>query len=277
MIRPDLHMHSTFSDGVLSPKDVVEKAASMGVTVMAITDHDTLEGVDSLRGEETPIPVLPGVELSLRDMPSLHLLGYGFAPANALREKVAQLAHKRVQRAEAMVTLLEDLGMPLDWAQITQGYQGTVGRAHIARAMMRKAYVSTMTEAFDKYLGEGKPAYVAGERLSMGEALPLMRQSGFVPVLAHPALLNLDELSLRPLLCAWKEQGLMGVEVYHPAQMHRCAQFDSMARSLGLLVTGGSDFHKCGDHHGSPGAVCGKWPCAQQDVAALIAAMNEKY
>lgn len=269
-------MHSTFSDGVLTPPQLVEKAAATGVTIMAITDHDTFAGVDTLQGVQTPIPVIPGVELSLRDMHGLHLLGYGESQAEELRDTVADLARKRVQRAEEMVQRLARLGMPLDWQAMTRGYSGTVGRAHVARAMLAQGYVSSMREAFDRYIGEGKPAYVEGQRLSMAEALPLMRRCGFVPVLAHPAQLNKDEHTLRTLLVHWQSQGLMGVEAYHPCQAGVEARFDHMARSLGLMVTGGSDYHKDGDNHGAPGSTAAAWLHAQQDVERLMEAMGQK-
>lgn len=268
-------MHSTFSDGVLTPPQLVEKAFSMGVTIMAVTDHDTFAGIDSLQGVNTPIPVIPGVELSLRDMHGLHLLGYGYAPARELRSTVARLADQRVHRAQSMVQRLADLGLPLDWAAMTAGYSGTVGRAHIARAMLQKGYVSTMQEAFERYIGEGKPAYVEGERLSMAEALPLMRRSGFVPVLAHPAQLNKDEMTLRTLLHHWKNQGLMGVEAYHPSQRGCTQQYDRLARSMGFLVTGGSDYHKDGDNHGQPGSVADAWLQAGDDLERLLAAIEK--
>lgn len=268
-------MHSTFSDGVLSPLQLVEQAAALGVTAMAITDHDTFDGIDSLRGVDTPIPVLPGVELSLRDMKGLHLLGYGRSEAPALRQTVRNLACKRVRRAQAIVQRLAELGMPIDWDSMTAGYSGTVGRAHIGRAMIAGGYVQSMQEAIDRYIGEGKPAYVAGERLSMAEALPLMRRSGFVPVLAHPALLGKDDLTLRTLLESWQAQGLLGVEVYHPSLLGRTSRLERMARSMGLLVTGGSDFHKEGDSHGTPGCICAEWICAEQDFERLMEAVEQ--
>lgn len=269
-------MHSTFSDGVLTPSRLVEKAVSMGVTMMAITDHDTFDGVDSLQGHATPIPVIPGVELSLRDMHGLHLLGYGFTAAQELRDTVADLARKRLNRAEIMVQRLAEMGMPLDWEAMTDGYSGTVGRAHVARALVAQGYVQSMEEAFTHYIGEGKPAYVAGERLSMAEALPLMRRCGFVPVLAHPAQLGKDELTLRTLLKHWQELGLMGVEAYHPCQRGHEARYDRLARSMGLLVTGGSDYHKDGDSHGMPGSIAGPWQTARQDVERLLAAIEKE-
>lgn len=267
-------MHSTFSDGVLSPSLLVEKAVSMGVTVMAVTDHDTFEGCDNLLGMNTPIPVIPGVELSLRDMPGLHLLGYGLTAAPMLRGRVAELARMRVGRAEAMVRRLRDMGISLDWARMTAACRGTVGRAHVARALVAEGHVATMQEAFERYLGEGKPAYVPGERMSMAEALPLLRGEGFVPVLAHPALLNKDDMTLRQLLEAWADRGLMGVEVYHPSLTCREAALERMARSMGLLVTGGSDYHQDGDSHGQMGATAEGWLHAAEDMAALWNALR---
>ncbi|MBQ7865258.1 MAG: PHP domain-containing protein [Clostridia bacterium] len=276
MMRPDLHMHSTYSDGVLAPALLVERAASTGVTAMAITDHDTFEGVDTLQGVSTAIPVIPGVELSLKDMHGLHLLGYGLTAAPELRRTVADLAAKRLTRAQTMVSRLASMGMPLNWHAMTAGYSGTLGRAHIARALLEQGYVLSLQEAFDKYLGEGKPAYAAGERLSMAEALPLMRRSGFVPVLAHPALLGKDDLTLRTLIAHWQSQGLMGVEVYHPTLLGRTAALEHMVRSMGLLVTGGSDFHKDGDGHGAPGCICQEWAEAPQDMARLMDALQKE-
>ena len=268
-------MHSTFSDGVLSPPLLVEKAVSMGVTVMAVTDHDTFEGCDILQGMNTSIPVIPGVELSLRDMPGLHLLGYGLTAAPTLRGRVAELAQMRVGRAEAMVRRLRDMGISLDWARMTAACRGTVGRAHVARALVAEGHVATMQEAFERYLGEGKPAYVPGERMSMAEALPLLRGEGFVPVLAHPALLNKDDMTLRQLLEAWANRGLMGVEVYHPSLTGREAALERMTRSMGLLVTGGSDYHQDGDSHGQMGATAEGWLHAAEDMAALWNALRE--
>lgn len=269
-------MHSTYSDGVMTPELLVERAASLGVTAMAITDHDTFAGVDALRGKTTPIPVIPGVELSLKDMHGLHLLGYGLTEAQELRCTVAELSRKRLTRAQTMVSRLADMGMPLDWNAMTAGYSGTLGRAHVARALLDQGYVDTVQEAFEKYLGEGRPAYVAGERLSMAEALPLMRRCGFVPVLAHPALLGKDDLTLRTLIGHWQARGLMGVEVYHPTLLGRTAGLERMVRNMGLLVTGGSDFHKEGDSHGVPGCICAEWTEAQRDMERLMDVLNKE-
>lgn len=274
--RPDLHTHSTASDGVLSPMELARAAAESGVTVLALTDHDTFAGVDSLRGRDTPIPVIPGVELSLRDMNGLHLLGYGTAAAPELRRVVGELAEKRLTRARRMIGKLKDLGMPIDYEDMVSRCGGTVGRLHIARAMVAAGYAATIQETFERWIGTDGPAYVAGERLSMAEALPLMRRSGFVPVLAHPAELEKDDLTLRALLKRWQEQGLMGVEVYHPSARGRgFAALDASVRRMGLLVTGGSDFHAAGDKHGLLGSMAEAWLRRDEDMAALTAAMAE--
>ena len=274
MTKPDLHAHSTGSDGTLSPVELVRAAAQAGVTTLAITDHDTFAGIDSLQGELTPIEVIPGVELSLADMHGLHLLGYGQSPATELRQAVADLADKRLTRARRMTEKLIELGMPLDCDALMNG--GSVGRLHIARAMMDAGYVATIQEAFERWIGHDGPAYVAGERLTMAQALPLMRRNGFVPVLAHPAELSKDDLTLRALLESWRKQGLQGVEVYHPSQRGRgFVALDAMVRRMGLLVTGGSDFHTpTGDKHGVLGSMADAWFRREEDLAALKAAIT---
>lgn len=279
IMRADLHVHTTFSDGTLTPQQLLQAAADRGLEVLAITDHDTLDGADALAGDTGPVRIIPGVELSLSNMQGLHLLGYGAgAHAAPLRARLAALAQARIERAREMIRRLHGLGYPLEEEIIEQ--QGTVGRAHLARAMVAHGWVGTMAEAFDRFLAEGAPAYVPGERLTMAEALTLLRACGVAPVLAHPALLPVDELALPPLLRAWQEQGLVGVEVYHPAQAGRgFAQLERMVRRMGLLVTGGSDFHaEREDRHGQLGGLQTQWGTAAQDVQALLAwlsAQNE--
>ena len=272
-MKPDLHTHSTASDGVLAPEALVRAAMAAGVTTVALTDHDTFDGVDRL--ENAPIPVIRGIELSINDMHGLHLLGYGVTAAPELRQRVAELAAKRRDRARRITERLAELGMPVDYDALLATCGGTVGRMHIARAMVAAGYAATPQEVFERWLGNDGPAYVAGERLSMAEALPLMRRNGFVPVLAHPAELNKDDITLRALVAAWQEQGLMGVEVYHPSQRGRgFAALDAMVRRMGLLVTGGSDFHAEGDKHGALGCMADAWTRREEDLAALTAAMG---
>lgn len=277
-MKADLHVHTTFSDGTLTPQQLLRAAAERGLEVLAITDHDTLAGVDELAGASGSVRMIPGVELSLNNMRGLHLLGYGAGVRAApLRARLAELAQARKERARQMLQRLRSLGYPLEDELIEQ--QGTVGRAHLARAMVAHGWVGTTAEAFDRFLAEGAPAYVPGERLSMAEALTLLRTCGVAPVLAHPALLPVDELALPPLLRAWQTQGLAGVEVYHPAQAGRgFARLERMVRRMGLLVTGGSDFHtERGDRHGQLGAMHASWGTAAQDVQALLAWLSAQH
>ena len=274
-MKPDLHMHTTASDGVLSPQELVEFAVSRGVELMAVTDHDTFDGADALRGVETPIPVITGVELSMADMNGLHLLGYGRTDAPELRATVRMLAEKRLTRAARMVEKLNEMGVPLDYDELCANCAGSVGRPHIARAMVAKGYVRSMEQAFDKYIGDDCPAYVPNERLTMAEALPMLLRNGFVPVLAHPAELGKDTMTTRMLIETWQKQGLMGVEVYHPSQQKRgYSWLDAFVRQLGLLVTGGSDYHCDDQRHGQPGCTAIHWHKAGEDVAALLAAIE---
>lgn len=277
-MKIDLHMHSTASDGVLTPLQLAHRAAQEGVRVMAITDHDSLDGAVSLMGQPLPLRLLPGVELSLRDRKGLHLLGYGLRQDTPLHSRLRWLAQARVDRARKMAALLEQAGMPIDIEGLMATCAGSVGRPHLAREMVKLGYVADVQEAFARYLKEGCPCYVAGDRLSMDEALPLMRESGFIPVLAHPYELDVDDMTLRALVRSWQSKGLMGMEVYHPsARSHGFATLDKLARSMGLLVTGGSDFHQEDDRkHGVPGCTSPDWRQAEDDLAALEKAMNQR-
>ena len=273
----DLHLHTRASDGVLTPMTLAKKAASMGISIMAITDHDTFDGVAELHGKALPLRVLQGVELSLSDRKNMHLLGYGLREETLLHDAVKQLAVARVDRAKKMLALLRKNGMPLEEDALFAQCGSTVGRPHIARMLVEREYVHSVTEAFQRYLGDGCRCYVAGERLCLKEALTLMRRSGFVPVMAHPRLMGLGDAALNMLLPVWRDQGLLGVEVYHPsAESKGYAPLDHMARRNGLLVTGGSDFHEEGDGHGLPGCTNGAWANAQTDFTQLETTMQQE-
>lgn len=276
--RPDLHTHSTSSDGIFSPLQLVERAAQEGITLLSVTDHDSLGAYDTLCSRSLPLPVLPGLELSLRDMHGLHLLGYGTAPAPELHAVTAQLADLRRSRAKRFTIRLTELGMPLDYDELAAHCAGSIGRPHIARAMLAAGYVSSFEEAFSRWLGKGRPAYISGDKLSMDEALPLLVRNGFIPVLAHPAELEKDDPTLLQLLKAWQSKGLRGVEVYHPSQLRRgFAPMDAMARRMGLLVTGGSDFHCEGDRHGTLGCTSDAWQRRDEDIQLLLEAVDDAH
>ena len=151
-MKPDLHTHTTASDGLLTPAELVALADKHRVTLLAVTDHDTFDGAAQLLGKPTPMPILQGVELSLRDMPGLHLLGYGRGTDTPLHRKVRALSQMRLGRARQMVEKLNALGYPLDYDEIAREAKGSVGRPHIARAMVSCGYVADTREAFDRFL-----------------------------------------------------------------------------------------------------------------------------
>ncbi len=283
-MKADLHTHTTSSDGLYSPEELVALAAHHRITLLAITDHDTFDGAVQIiaakknaakkNAAKPPMQMLMGVELSLRDMHGLHLLGYGRNMDTPLHRKVKELAEMRVSRAEQMVQKLASLGYPLSMERISAEAHGSIGRPHIARAMVEAGYAADVAEAFDRFIGDGGPAYVGGERLSMAEALPLMHESGFVPVIAHPMELEKPDAAIRYLLGQWQEQGLMGVEVYHPSAGRNMAQLDRMARRMGFLITGGSDFHGDSGRHGMLGCTAAMWTNAEKDVERLMEAMK---
>lgn len=275
MSKPDLHTHSTSSDGVLSPLQLVERAAREGVTLLSITDHDTLRSYDELAHQSLPLSLLPGIELSLRDMHGLHLLGYGLAPASGLRATLAQLEELRRNRAHRLIHRLAELGMPLDEEALLQQCSGSIGRPHIARAMLAAGYITDFDEAFSRWIGEGCPAYISGDKLSMDEALPLLESNGMLPVLAHPAELEKEDTVLFQLLKVWQAKGLRGVEVYHPSQLRRgYAPLDSMVRRMGFLVTGGSDFHCDNERQDSLGSTAAAWKRHDEDIEELFHAIS---
>ena len=283
MIRPDLHLHTNCSDGVMSPELLMHECCKSGITLMAVTDHDTMSGSDALCEGNPPIPVIPAVELSMAEMPGLHLLGYGLARGQKFRDKIQELAALRDQRAQLMLQRLKEMGMPISYRDLLAkrhlegGPDSTIGRPHIARALVRAGYCRNMQEAFAKYIGNGKPAYVPSERMHIEEAISLMNACGFLPVLAHPRELHLEDHLLESLLDMYCMYGLKGLEVYHPsARAKGYEPLVRMARRRGLLVTGGSDFHQENDSkHGRIGSTVEVWETREEDIPAFLEALQK--
>lgn len=271
MIRPDFHLHTTASDGIYAPAQVMRLARQAGVTMAAVTDHDTLDGLDQAAqaAQELHIAFLPGVEISTEGDAEVHILGYGVDPQNLhLRAFFEQQGQERIERARKMGQKLAALGYPVDTEEILRSAGSSVGRPHLARALVAAGAVSSVQEAFERFLGSRCPAYVPRERLAASEAISLLRKEGAVPVLAHPALIPWPVERLLPLLKAWQDAGLMGMEVYHPANRSAYASWERLARERSMLVTGGSDFHD-GTSHGILGETIQEWPSAQEDGQAL--------
>jgi len=251
-MRIDLHVHTNASDGLFAPAEVVRKAREAGLSALGIADHDTVNGVEEAlqaAGEEW-IEVVPAVEINAyHGAFEYHILGYFLDHRDErLGRALAELREARIVRMRRIVEKLGALGMEVDPEEIfAAAGGGSVGRPHIARVMLQRRYVSSMREAFDRFIGEGKPAYAPRSKLAPGEAIALIREASGVAVLAHPGLWGGDELI--PQLAAW---GIAGIEVYTPdhtgAQRERYRGF---ARDLGLIQTGGSDYHGWKDNSGN--------------------------
>ncbi|MBD2327597.1 PHP domain-containing protein [Alkalinema sp. FACHB-956] len=238
----ELHCHTTFSDGTLTPTELVNAAIAAGVRALAITDHDTMAGWDEARQAATgqDLEIVPGLELStVHNGKSLHVLG--FYPDRAqLEDPLQDRLSGRKRRAAAMRDKLAALGYPVELPELGPGM--APGRPHLAAAMVRAGYVPDSQTAFDKFLGDGKPAYVEYERFEAVEGIRLLRSCGSVPVWAHPYLFRggTVETVLPDLVAA----GLMGLEVYHPYHSpYQVDKLEQLCEAFGLIKTGGSDYH----------------------------------
>jgi len=246
----DLHTHSLRSDGALSPADLVKRAAARGVTIQALSDHDTLAGIGEAEatGRDLGVRIIPATELNTEsEWGDAHVLGYFIDPADgALEDRLRWLRSNRGRRIELMVEKLNALDYAVDLARVLEIAQGgALGRPHLAQALFEKGYVKSYDEAFDTLIAKDSPAYVARVGLTPLEAVTLVRTHGGVPSLAHPGtVIGLDELLPR-LVAA----GLAGIEAYYgehsPRMTARCLD---RARELDLVPTGGSDFHGRGEH-----------------------------
>ncbi len=244
MRSADLHTHTICSDGSFTPEELVNEAVNRDLAAISINDHDTVAGILPAvkSGKELGIEVIPGIELTSEyEGIEIHILGYFIDPENpALTEKLASLREYRVSRIYKIAEKLNGLGVrlkPEDVFDLSVG--GTVGRLHIAMAMVKRRLVGSLAEAFQRYIGDRGPAYVSGFRLPPQEAIALIRGSGGIAVLAHPYLLQRDDLI--PLFIA---NGIRGIEAYYPEHSQGQVNFYlDLAQKNGLLVTGGSDFH----------------------------------
>lgn len=245
MAYADLHVHSSGSDGLFPPAEVVALAASKGFSALSISDHDTVAGLPEgfAAAAKQGIELLAGVELSTDlDRVEVHILGYCFDYENeVLLSSLERFCAERVWRVEQMLLLLRGLGICLDRSSIDAAAAfGSVGRLHVARALHRQGLVSHVREAFTRYIGRGKPAYVPRDHISPAEACQLIRQAGGVPVLAHPSLLETQ--SLIPKLV---KEGIEGIEAFYSKVTPDVAKhYCRVAKKYGLLVTGGSDCHQ---------------------------------
>jgi predicted metal-dependent phosphoesterase TrpH len=239
----DLHTHSTASDGSVAPSDVITAARRAGLTAIALTDHDTVAGIPDARAaaEEHGIEVVAGVELSaVAHGQEIHILGLHLASLDTLEPALLDFRAARHVRADAMVQALSAIGIPLTLdAVLAQANGAAVGRPHVARALIAGGWVRDLHDAFDRYIGAGRPAYVPKPRLAVDEAVALVHAAGGIAVWAHPGRDGiLDRIR------SFVAQGLDGVEVRHPGHSAEdIARLGAIADALGLVPSGGSDWH----------------------------------
>ncbi len=239
----DLQVHSTASDGALSPTLVVEAAHAAKLHAIALTDHDTVDGLDEAfdAGARLGVRIVPGVELSTHfDDEELHLLGLHITGHASMREALATLQNGRVERAEKIVAVLNKYGVPVTMeAVLAEAADGAVGRPHVARAMVAGGWVRDFRDAFDRWLGWGKPAYMAKAKFDVADGIAMVHRAGGLAVWAHPG-----ELATPARVARLSEVGLDGVEVLHPSHPPYLVQrlVDTVEKA-GLLPSGGSDWH----------------------------------
>ena len=274
--RGDFHCHSTASDGVLSPADLVKLAYEQGVRVMALTDHDSTEGLAEARAAIEPdFTLIPGVELGT-DIPGaeVHMLGLFLDPDQPeLQEILKKLRDGRLGRGEGIVKKLEEMGNKISWEQVQRiAGDASVGRPHIAQALLDNGEVATIKEAFDKYIARNGPAYVERDKMTPVEAVETIVRMGGIPCIAHPRdLENIDGM-----LAELKAAGMVAMEVYYkdyaPDEVERLRQ---LAEKHGLLALGGSDYHGLhGLNEPFPGGQ--HTPVPEASIEALLRLGNDR-
>ncbi len=240
----DLHIHTDFSDGTMSPEQVVKEASRLNLRTIAITDHDTVDAIEiaQIVGNMEGVDIIPAIELSSNyNSVDIHLLGYFIDIKNsALLEKLAELRSERVERIKKITKKLKALGVKIEHQEVFDvSKDGSPGRMHIADVLCRKGYCSGIRESFQKYLSDNGPAYVPKEAITLKDAIELIISSDGVPVLAHPGVTKRDTLIPKMV-----EYGLQGIEVYYPThQPDAVKRYMRIAKKHGLVVAGGSDCH----------------------------------
>jgi len=247
MLKFDLHLHTVFSDGTASAEEAVVVAAFAGAKVIAITDHDTVNGVEKARteGSKRGVVVIAGTELSAEADFELHLLGYDLDPRDTgFAEFLRRQEKNRAEREGEMILRLRELGMIITADELHENPESLSGRTHIARILVQKRYVPSIKAAFDRLLSIGRPAYVPRRREPPEECIRVIREAGGMAVWAHPGLTGLRGEAFRGWLDRLTEAGLGGLEAFYPSHsMQEAMEFDWLARQRNLLSTYGSDWH----------------------------------
>lgn len=271
--KADLHVHTSASDGVFSPPEVVKMAVDSGLLYLSITDHDTTDGIAQAleTASLAKICLIPGVEISTDSQAGLaHVLGYFIDYKNEeLVTTLKSMRHSRQLRARDMVQKLQRLGVDVRWERVQElAGAASIGRPHIAQAMLEKNYISTFAEAFTKYIGQGGPAYAERIKITPGEAVRLIKQANGLAVLAHPLTINNTDIFIKQL----KKEGLDGIEVFYGEYGEsEINKLSAIADRLELLKTGGSDFHGINASSETP---IGHIEMPEENVLKLITAAS---
>ncbi|MHB1125516.1 MAG: PHP domain-containing protein [Bacillota bacterium] len=240
----DLHLHTSASDGKLTPQELVRLAGNVGLKAIAVTDHDTTAGLEEAikEGEQTGVEVVPGIELSTEwGKTEVHVLGYYIDyQGGQVQEKLQHLREGRRRRGEMIISKLQALGYNIDFQRVLEiAGGGSLGRPHIAVALLEKGYVASVEDAFNRFIGRDTPGYVPRAKLSPVEAVEVILKADGIPVLAHPGLIHEDSI-IQELAGV----GLQGIEVYYPGHDKAATHhYQRLARAYKLIATGGSDFH----------------------------------
>ncbi len=243
-MKIDLHIHSSMSDGTDSPHEIVTKAVSLGMTTIALTDHDTIAGLDELRecAKSTRLQVIDGIELSTFSNCEVHILGYNFDKnSDILSQSIADFADQRRQRIKKIVDRLAQFNVLVDWDKIKD--ENSIGRMHVAQELIKSGYVSGVNEAFERYLGSRGIAYIPSKRITPLEGVRLIRQAKGQAFLAHP-LRFFQDRKLEDYLAGLKPYGLTGLEAFYPTHDEKTVgQLLNLASKYHLAVSGGTDYH----------------------------------
>jgi len=245
----DLHIHTTASDGQYTPTQIIQKAAEKNIKAIAITDHDTVDGIEEARkeAEKQKLIFVPGIELNItHHSGEFHLLGLGFTHiAPSLKAILENVIKNRENRNMQIIQKLQEKGIKITYEELKQKFPNTViGRPHFAAILQEKGIVKTTQQAFDIYLCKGRSCYAERVATNLDEAIIAIRESGGIPVIAHPMSLYISWGKMPDELKNYHERGVAGLEAYHPgARVTECKRLEELGRSLGYFITAGSDFH----------------------------------
>lgn len=279
----DLHVHSDKSDGSYSPSDLVSYAIKQGVSAFALTDHDTVDGIDEAieASKGTSVTVIPGIELSTAyEGKDIHIVGLFIDKEQpAFRERIGRFANARINRNLEMCEKLTECGMPITYDELTTAFpDAVITRAHYARLMMQKGYVKSLKEAFERYIGDYGPCFIPRKKITPEEGVRFILSANGLPVLAHPMQYGMGDARLQQLIDSLKEAGLVAMEaIYCTHTPSEEAKLCKLTKENGLLISGGSDFHGKAKPGLELGTGYGKLHVPQEVLDNLIAKKNELF